>query len=131
MFISALDAISSGTAVQTATYLPSFTESSASFAFFQTAEDACKIEPPSPLPSQMQLGGFFNNEEDVLGSSIIDELLDMHSDFKLETTQGASEVIEVCEDPLDPWRGVWDNSIQTATLDFNFESIQSGDPIML
>jgi hypothetical protein len=80
----------------------------------------------------MQLD-IFNTDEDVLGSAIIDELLDMHSDFKLEPHQGTSEVIDVSEDPMDPWRSVWDNTIPTANLDFStFESgIQNNEPLIL
>jgi hypothetical protein len=74
----------------------------------------------------MQLDLFNPDEEDVLGSAIIDELLDMHSDFKFETHQGTSETIEVSEDPMDPWRGVWDNNIPAGGLDFNFDSVGVG-----
>lgn len=81
------------------------------------------MEPSSPLPTQMHLDIFNPDEEDVLGSAIIDELLDMHSDFKFESHQGTTETIDVAEDPTDPWRGVWDSNIPTGGLDFNFDNV--------
>ncbi|OXA63272.1 putative transcription factor SOX-14 [Folsomia candida] len=120
---SVLDAIPSGPGVQTLSYLPttSFAESCpTSFTnYYPTvSEEPCKLEPGSPPPTQIQLD-LYNppNEE----AALLDDFLDMH--FKFESHQETSETIEVSEDPMDPWRSVWDNNIPTSGLDFNFDTV--------
>lgn len=86
----------------------------------ETMTTQLSLDSQSSLPDPVPTDIFNRDDEDVLGSVIIDELLEMHQEFN----QGGSDAlaVNVCEDPMDPWRGVWDNTIPSSGFDFNFDT---------
>jgi hypothetical protein len=70
--------------------------------------------------SDVDLFSSIPTSDDVMGSNILDELLDMQTDFKIEQPQGDS--VDVSEDPMDPWQAVWEQPLSSVGMDFNFDS---------
>lgn len=85
-----------------------------------------KDEPNSPVATHFldihPYGSIPN--DDMLGSDLLDELLDLQTDFKIEQHTVSDVGLEVTEDPMDPWRCVWEQPLTSVGMDFNFDAPQ-------